>query len=461
MAEAMGELPLAGLRVLEIGYGIAAPVCARTLGQFGADAIRVESVRRPDSLRTAGAGWVPLSVPWEIRRDTGTGINGFTCPEKRSVSLELDTPGGRAAFHRLVERSDVLVMNMSVDAVEQLGLRYADLRSLNPGLIYLNLFAFGSEGPYRSFRTWGGNLSALSGLTALVGWPDRLPSGLPLSFPDYPSSMWGVIAVVAALLRRDVTGEGCELEVAQLQVAIECIAPSLAEAVLTGTTPARSGDQTRSGAPDGIFAADDGRHVVVSVLDDDAWARLADVEELEALAADPAFATAAMRLAHRAALGERLSAWTSTRSAWEVTWRLQEAGIAAFPVLDSLEVLRDEHLASRRFFRALPHARFEAELCYGQAVGLSETPARATRAAPAFGEHTREVLAEVAGMSDAEIEALLAAGEAHEMTHRDVKLTRPFYGWIRNLVRLPWPPAAVEPAEVLFAQLDATYGGDG
>jgi len=453
----IAALPLADIRVLEIGYGIAAPVCARSLGQFGADVIRVESVRRPDSLRTTAAGWVPLSVPWEIRRDTGSGINGFTCPEKRSVSLELDTPAGMAAFRRLVERADVLVMNMSVDAVASLGVRYDDLRDLNPGLVYLNLFAFGSEGPYRSFRTWGGNLSAISGLTASVGWPDHLPTGLPLSFPDYPSAMWGVVAVVAALLRRDGTGAGCELEIAQLQVAIECIAPTVSEAVLSGVSPSRSGADSRRGAPDGIFATcDDGRYVAVSVIDDETWCRLGDVDGLEPLAATPAYATVDARLSARAEIGEQVARWTSARTAWEATWRLQEAGIPAFPVVDAFDVLRDEQLASRRFFHALPHARFDAELCYGQAVSLSDTPARFTRAAPAFGEHTREVLAEV-GMDDHEVDALLASGAAHEMIHRDVKLTRPFYGWIDKLVRLPWPPGAFDPAQLLFAELDTTY----
>jgi crotonobetainyl-CoA:carnitine CoA-transferase CaiB-like acyl-CoA transferase len=365
-----------------------------------------------------------------------------------------------ATFRRLDARADVLVMNMSVDAVESLAVRYRDLRDANPGLIYLNLFAFGSEGPYRSFRTWGGNLSAISGLTASVGWPDRLPTGLPLSFPDYPSSMWGVIAVLAALLRRDREGTGWALELAQLQVAIECLGPIVSEAVLTGVSPPRTGASSRRGAPDGIFAtSDDRRYVAVSVTDDDAWCRLADVDGLDELARDPAYATAAARVASRAQIGAQLARWTSARTAWEATWRLQEAGVAAFPVVDAFDVLRDEHLAARRFFRALPHARFDAELCYGQAVTLSDTPASFTRAAPAFGEHTREVLAEI-GLDDAEVEAMLASGVAHEMTYRDVKLARPFYGWIDKLVRLPWPPGAVDPAGMLFARLDATYGGD-
>lgn len=452
------ELPLGDLRVLEIGYGIAAPMCARTLGQFGADVIRVESVRRPDSLRTSGSGWVPLSVPWEIRRDTNIGLNGFTSPEKRSVGLEIDTPEGMAAFRALVAQADVLVMNMSVEGVAHLGVGYDALREVNPSLIHLNLFGFGSDGPYRGFRTWGGNLSALAGVTASVGWPDRPPTGLPLSFPDYPSAMWGVVAVVAALLRRDETGEGCALELAQFQVAVECIGPSVAEAVLTGSAPERTGDRARGGAPDGVFPSRDaGRHVVVSVPDDDTWRRLGAVDGLGDLVDDPAFATAGDRAGGLDEIHRRLSEWTSRRTAWDAAWRLQEAGVPAYPVVDHYEVLRDEHLADRGFFQALPHARFDAELCYGQAVALSETPARHTRAAPAFGEHTREVLGELAGMDDAAVDALIAAGAAHEMVDRDVRLERPYLGWVGTLLRLPWPPATVDPADILYSRLAAAY----
>ena len=203
-----GVLPLDDLRVVEIGYGVAAPVTCRNLAEFGAEVVKVESVRRPDSLRTVGSGWVPLDTPWEIRRDTGIALN-FTCPQKSSLGLEIDGKDGRAAFLRLIERSDVLVMNLAVEAVEHLGLSYEELRKVNPSLISMNMSAFGAhDGPYRNYRTWGTNLSALAGLTELIGWPDRDPVGMPISFPDYVSALWGTVAVLCAVLRRDETGSG-------------------------------------------------------------------------------------------------------------------------------------------------------------------------------------------------------------------------------------------------------------
>src|SRR6516162_2884927 len=123
MNESEDLRPLAGLRVLEFGYGVAAPVACRNLAHFGAEVIRVESARRPDSLRQVGAGWIPLDTDWRIRRDTGALLH-FTCPGKQSIGLEIDQPAGRPIFEQLVRGADALVMNMSVEAVAQLDVGY-------------------------------------------------------------------------------------------------------------------------------------------------------------------------------------------------------------------------------------------------------------------------------------------------------------------------------------------------
>src|SRR5205823_997258 len=224
--------PLAGLRVLEFGYGVAAPVACRNLAHFGADVIRVESARRPDSLRQVGAGWIPLDTDWRILRDTGALLQ-FTCQGKRSIGLEIDQPEGRRIFERLVRRSDALVMNMSVEAVAQLHVGYEEMRRVNPGIVWVNMPSFGSQdGPYRSFRTWGRNIAAMAGLARLVGWPDRDPVGLGVNLPDYLSALWGTIGVVCAFIRRDITGEGCDVDLSQFQAALSCIGPTVVEAAL-------------------------------------------------------------------------------------------------------------------------------------------------------------------------------------------------------------------------------------
>src|SRR6476619_347245 len=145
-------LPLAGIRVLELGYGIAAPVAARNLAQFGADVIRVESRRRPDSLRLGGAGWLPRGFDPSVRQDTLPALN-FSSAEKRSLGLEIDHEDGRALFERLVAAVDVVITNMSERALTELALRDEDLRALKPDLVYVSLPAFRSDSPYRMYRT--------------------------------------------------------------------------------------------------------------------------------------------------------------------------------------------------------------------------------------------------------------------------------------------------------------------
>jgi benzylsuccinate CoA-transferase BbsF subunit len=447
-------LPLHGVRVLEFGYGVAAPVCCRNLAQYGADVIRVESQRRPDSLRIVGAGWVPAEVGWEVARDTGQPIN-FTCSGKRSIGLEVDTPEGMRILERLVAGSDVLVMNMSVEAVARLGLGYEEMRRVRPDLIWMNMPSFGSAGgPYETYRTWGRNIAAMAGISRLVAWPDRDPVGLTVNYPDYVSALWGTIAVVCALLRRDITGEGSEIDVAQYQVAVSSIGSTVMEAALGGNGLSRIGNRTPGAAPQGVYPCRGSeRWVALTVADDDAWRGLCGIAGLEELGDDPRFETLEGRLADHDEIDEALSSWTVERTPWEAATELQAVGVAASPVHDFRDVLGDTHLEARSFFRVLRHPRFGKDLSYGQAITLRGTPGRFDAAAPGFGEHTREILAGVAGLGAQEIQAAIDAGVAHEMVKRDIRLERPFLHWIGNLVRGDWPDSHLDPALILFDQL--------
>lgn len=163
-----GSLPLSGIRVVEVGYAMAGPLTARYLGHFGADVVRIESRRKPDSLRVSRASWLPAEVGFDIARDTSPLLN-LSSAEKRSIVLEIDQPDGYAAFSRIVATADVLITNLSADAIPKLRLTYDDIKAIRPDVIYLASTAFGDQGPYRSFRTWGMNLCAISGLDAMLG----------------------------------------------------------------------------------------------------------------------------------------------------------------------------------------------------------------------------------------------------------------------------------------------------
>jgi len=442
------------MRVLELGYGIAAPVAARNLAQFGADVIRVESLRRPDSLRLGGAGWLPRDFDESVRRDTLPALN-FSSAEKRSIGLEIDSDAGRAVFDRMVTAVDVVITNMSERALAELRLRYDDLRALRPDLVHVTLPAFGSEGPYRMYRTWGHNLSAVSGIDSLIGWPDRDPVQIGFAYPDFVSAQAATVAVLAALRRRKVTGQGAQIELWQHAMTLSCLGPAIVAAQLAGRAPSALGNRDADRAPQGVYPArGTERWVAVSVEDDAMWGDLCRVPGLEHLGDDARFASLQDRCAHHDELDDALAAWTMERTDWEAAAELQSFGVAASPVLDSWDLIADPQLAARDFFHALPHARFARDLVFGQAVRLSETPPRAERAAPAFGEHSREVLRDLAGLDDAAVDALVDAGVVYVMEHGDVTLERPYLHWLRKVQRLvPWGAPSFDPATEMMRRL--------
>ena len=207
--------------------------------------------------RTRCGPWAPAgyrsTTDWDILRDTGSALN-FTCPGKRSIGLEVDQPEGRKVFEQLVAKSDVLVMNMSVEAIASLNLSYPVMRDINPRLVWMNMPSFGSEdGPYRTYRTWGSNIAAMAGISRLVGWPDRDPVGMGVNYPDYVSALWGTVAVVSALIQREHTGVGCEIDVSQYQVALSCLGPTVLEAVLGGSGLGSLGNRRDGRAPHGVY----------------------------------------------------------------------------------------------------------------------------------------------------------------------------------------------------------------
>jgi crotonobetainyl-CoA:carnitine CoA-transferase CaiB-like acyl-CoA transferase len=447
-------LPLAGVRVLELGYGIAAPVAARNLAQFGADVIRVESRRRPDSLRLGGAGWLPQGFDPAVRQDTLPSLN-FSSSEKRSVGLEIDHPAGRAAFERLVAVSDVVITNVSEEVLARLGLTYERISALKPDIVHVTLPAFGSDGPYRRYRTWGHNLSAASGIDHMIGWPDRDPVQIGFAYPDFVSAQAATVAVLAALRRREQTGEGARIEVWQYAMALACLGPAIVAAQVTGRAQAAMGNRAPDRAPQGVYPSrGDERWVAIAVEDDAMWDALCRVPGLDALAVDARFASLENRLAHHDELDEVLSAWTRVRTDSEAAAELQSFGVAASPVFDGWDLLADPQLAARDFFHALPHARFPRDLVFGQAVRLSATPPRSERAAPAFGEHSRDILRDVVGLDDATIQRLIDDGVVHVMEREDIVLERPYLHWLRRVQRLvPWGQPTFDPAQVMMDRL--------
>ncbi len=253
------------------------------------------------------------------------------------------------------------------------------------------------------------------------------------------------------------TGEGARIELWQYAMAMACLGPAIVAAQLEGRPPMANGNRSPGRAPHGVYPArGPERWVAISVLDDAMWDALCTVPGLEHLASDLRFASLADRLAHQDDLDDALAAWTVERTDWEVATELQSFGVAATPVFDDWDLVGDNQLAARDFFHALPHARFARDLVFGQAVRMSGTAPRAEHAAPAFGEHSRDILRDVAGYDDGAIDRLVADGVVHEMESPDVALERPYLHWLRHVQRLvPWGEPTFDPAVEMMRRLAA------
>jgi benzylsuccinate CoA-transferase BbsF subunit len=434
-----GTLPLAGVRVADLGIAMAGPLTARYLGYFGADVIRIESRRRPDSLRVSRSSWLPPGTDPEVAQDTSPLLNQSSA-DKRGIVLEIDREDGYQAFTQIVRSADVFVTNLSADVLPRLRVGYDDIRAIRPDVVYLATTAFGHDGPYKSFRTWGMNLCAVSGLDAMVGWPDRDPTGIGMSFPDYPAALLAVTAIVAALQRRRRTGEGARLDLPQFSMSVNCIGPAVVDAGLGRDSYPARGNRSAGGEVQGVYpAAGDDRWVAVTVADDAMWRALCSVDGLRHLGGDPRFASAAGRAEHLDEIDDLLGGWAQRRSDWQAAAELQEAGVAAAPVFDAWDVLGDQHLASRSYFQLAPSARFGTDLVSRLAAAPAELTQHVRHAPPGMGQHTREVLGEVAGLDTPAIDQLLADGTAYQMPDPGAPLERPYLGWIGALLRLPWP----------------------
>jgi benzylsuccinate CoA-transferase BbsF subunit len=433
--------PLAGIRVLEFSQAVAGPTCGRYLAEHGAEVIRVENARHPDNLRYSGSGWLPVDTPWEVVRDTRPSLSTFNAG-KKSVGLDPSRPEGRDLVLRLAAVSDVVVLNLAAATAPSLGLGYEDLRQARADIIYCSLPAFGNRpSPYRDFKTWGPNLAALAGIDYLTGWPDRPPASIGnIAYVDFTGGFEAAEAILAAILRRDLTGEGIELDLAQYDAAVTCLGPVLMDFDANGHAQERTGNRVSSMAPHGIFpASGHDRWVAIAVEDDRQWRALCEVAAGEGFASDSRFLTARGRLEAVDELEASLSTWTQRFSGRETAHRLQAAGVPAYPALELADLAVDPQLESRGFHRLGAHARFGQDLFAAYPARLSRTPADVRSASPGLGQHNEYVLGRLLGLDEGERARLIRAGVVFEMPEAP-PMKRPYTSWIRHFLRLEgWP----------------------
>ena len=394
---------LGGLRVVDFCWVGAGAIVTKLLAEHGADVIKIESRARLDNLRVA--------PPFRPGRNgvEGSGYFASRNNDKRSFALNMRHEKGRELGRRLIAGCDIVTSNFRPGVMERWGLGYEELCELNPSLVYLSMPMQGSTGPHRDFIGFGSTIAALSGLVGLSGKPGREPVGTGTHYPDHvPSPGHALVALLAAIHQRNVTGRGRLIEVSQLESSAYLLGPALVAASL-GARFSRNGNRQPGSSPSGVFRClGDDAWVAVVARDDAEWREMACVIGRAELAGDPRFATLATRKANEDALEAEVGAALLSRERWEVTRALQDAGVPAWPVVSSVDLLADGHLRARGFWRTLSHPVI-GEMTSPSAPFLDgDGRTGPEQAAPLLGEHTREIAASLLGMSDAEIDSLIA-----------------------------------------------------
>jgi crotonobetainyl-CoA:carnitine CoA-transferase CaiB-like acyl-CoA transferase len=385
--------PLDGIRVVDLSRVLAGPYCTMLLADLGADVVKIERPGEGDETRSWGPPYAGDEAAYFLAVNRS----------KRSVAIDLKHPRGRALVLDLCARADVVLENFRPGAAGRLGLDAASVRGRNPSVVYCSITGFGRHGA-RDRPGYDFVVQAESGLMAVTGEPDGPPTKAGVALVDVVTGLHAAVAILAALRRREATGEGEQIEVSLLDSAFSALVNVAQNALVTGEEPGRYGNAHPSIAPYQPFRAADG-WIAVAAANDGLFARLSDVVGKPELAGDERFATNAARVRNRAELVPLLEAAFAARGADEWAAALDAAGVPAGKIRGVLEALRAAAPATVR----VPHPTAgELELVAPPFVLESSAP-RDAAAPPLLGQHTREVLGDL-GLEAAEVASLAADG---------------------------------------------------
>ena len=381
--------------------GWAGPLAARNLADMGADVIKVEGCVRFDWWR----GW-EATQEW-IDSDGAEKNPAFNMVNrnKRDITLDLSTPEGADLLKRLVALSDVVVENYSAGVLPKLGLDYAVLAEVNPALVMISMPAFGTDGPWSGYRAYGSTVEQASGLPHLSGTPEHPPTMMHVALGDPVGGLNGAAALLTALRAKKRTGRGQYLDLSQSQSLFPLGIQGILTQSATGEAPPRLGNRSPRHAPHGVFpCAGDDEWITIAVLNEAQWRAFAAHTGINS------FGEVEDRLARADELDRAVAAYTKNQVAELLAGELQAASVPAAQVASSLELASDPHLAARGFWKLLERD-VVGELPHPAApYRVGEAPFDIDRPAPTLGQHNREVLTELLGLADAEIDALERRG---------------------------------------------------
>jgi len=394
MSEQPTAGPLQGIRVLELGSLIAGPFCAKTLGDFGAEVIKVEPPGDGDPLRRWRRMRNGVSLWWHVQSRN-----------KKSITLDLRKPEGQAVVRRLARTSDIMIENFRPGALERWNLGWDVLKAENPKLILVRISGYGQTGPYRARPGFAAIAEAFGGLRYVTGFPDRPPVRPNLSIGDTLASLHGVIGALLALHHLKNGGQGQVIDVALYESVFNVMESLLPEYDAQGVVRERSGSALPGIAPSNLYPCNDGSYVLIAGNADSLYQRLMTAIGREDLRDDPGLARNDGRAARMGEIDDAIAAWTVERTQDAVLAAMEKAEVPAGRIYSAADIAADPHYAARGMIESIVAADGEPLKVPGIVPKLSATPGAIRSTAPALGEHTDEVL-RGAGYADAEIAEL-------------------------------------------------------
>jgi crotonobetainyl-CoA:carnitine CoA-transferase CaiB-like acyl-CoA transferase len=414
--------PLAGVRVLDFTWVRAGPWATRWLGAFGAEILKIEWPERPDTTRVHRYTTPPDVAP-------GPNVSGQfndTNATKLGLTLNVRTPRGLELIKRLLTLSDIVIENFSSRVMQNWGLSYAVMQSIRPDIIYVSMAGFGHTGRHHHYTTMGPSAQALSGLTFLSGLPGQPPAGWGWSYLDDTGGMYGAMCALTALRHRNATGKGQYVDLSQMTAGITLNGPAFLDRTVNGRTARRAdfppgncaswpGSAPMPNyrgpivAPHNAYRSKGGGYndwCVIACFSDTEWQSLVRLMGSPAWAVKAKFAGVQGRLQYQEELDQGIEAWTQTLEKYVLTDICQAAGVRAMPVQSAADrVQHDPQLQARGLYSEMEHAVLGKRLFQGVPFRLSKSPAAVHRPAPLLGQHTREVLEQLLGLSLDEIRA--------------------------------------------------------
>ncbi|MEM1198197.1 MAG: CaiB/BaiF CoA-transferase family protein [Pseudomonadota bacterium] len=387
--------PLEGIRVLDLTRILAGPTMTQTLGDFGADIIKVERPGAGDDTRAWGPPYV-------------TGSDGGPTSEsayylaanrnKRSIAIDMATPEGAALIRKLARHCDVLVENFKLGGLKKYGLDYESLSADHPGLVYCSITGFGQTGPNAHRPGYDLLAQGYGGIMSLTGEPDGEPMKVGVGIADVVCGLYGGLGILAALRHRDQTGLGQHIDVSLVDSQVSWLVNEGTNYLLSGEEPKRRGNPHPNIVPYQVFQAADG-HVIVAAGNDGQYQRLCAIVGLEDLASDPRFATNPKRLENREVLIPLLAEKIAAMGKQYLVDAMEANNVPGGAINTIAEVFESEQVLARGMKITMPQPKAqsgEVDLI-GNPVKFSRTPVTYRHPPPLCGEHTDEVLREVLG----------------------------------------------------------------